>query len=69
MKAAITLVTIICGTLMLMSPLLGPTGIHPDYYGWLQMAGIGTSIAGIVMAFIVIVPASGAVARPQPAAA
>ncbi len=69
MKAAITLITIICGTLMLLSPLFGPRDIHPDYYMWLQIAGIGTSIAGMVMAFIVIGQAGSVVVRPQPTAA
>lgn len=68
MKAAITLVTVICGTLMLLSPLFGPRDIHPDYYLWLQVTGIGMSIAGIVMAFVVIGHTGNPVARPQPAA-
>jgi len=69
MKAVITLVTVICGTLMLLSPLLGPRDIHPDYYLWLQIAGMGMSIAGIVMAFIVIGQTSRVPARPLPTAA
>ncbi len=68
MKAAITLVTIVCGTLMLLSPMFGPRDIHPDYYMWAQIAGIGMSIAGVVMAFIVIGQTGGAVARANPAA-
>jgi hypothetical protein len=62
MKAVITLVTIICGTLLLLSPLIGPRGIHPDYYLWAQIVGIGMSIAGIAVGFIVIAQGSRVVA-------
>ena len=70
MKAAITLVTIICGTVLLLSPLLfGPHNISSDYYMWAQIAGFGVTIAGLVMAFVVIGQSGAAVVRSNPTAA
>ena len=54
MKAAITLVTIICGTVLMLSPVLFSHAIDSQFFIWAQMVGGGLCSSGVAMAVMLV---------------
>jgi len=54
MKAAITIVTIVCGTVLMLAPALFTQPVHPDFFVWAQIVGGGMCSSGVAMAFMLV---------------
>lgn len=54
MKAAITLVTIVCGTVLMLSPALFTQAMDPQFFIWAQIIGGGMCSSGVAMAFMLV---------------
>lgn len=68
MKAVITLVTIVCGTVLMLSPALFTQAMDSQFFIWAQIVGGGMCSSGVAMAFMLVsrsdAPTSGRAVAP-----
>ena len=53
MQGIVTIVTICCGAILLLSPMLFTHAVQPDFFIWAQIVGGAMCSSGVGLAFVV----------------